>query len=60
MGWDEPRLVSLKELSQEEQDEYLPIDLGFLDLLWLPDLYPYNMKSVKKHELVLPLAGETE
>ena len=53
--WNEPRLVCPQNISQPNK---VPLDLQFLDHLWLPDLDIYNIKQVKEFKILKKLAGK--
>ena len=52
--WTEPRLIfphGSEELSK------VPLDLQFLDYLWLPDIDIYNIKAIQEFSVLKRLAG---
>ena len=46
-AWREPRLGAPPVV-----DDYFPLNHSFLELLWLPDIFIYNLKSIKKHTFI--------
>ena len=46
-AWKEPRLEAPPVVS-----DYFPLNHSFLELLWLPDIFIYNLKSIKKHTFI--------
>jgi len=52
--WNEPRLISPKDLGKQNK---VPLDLQFLEHLWLPDLDIYNVKHIKDFKVLKKLAG---
>ena len=48
LSWLEPRLV----VKSAEISDFFPIDKSFLELLWLPDAYIYNLQSIKQHSFI--------
>ena len=55
--WNEPRLISPNELGKQNK---VPLDLQFLEHLWLPDLDIYNVKHIKDFKVLKKLAGITQ
>ena len=41
-SWNEPRIIAPSNIS-----DHAPIDISFLKLLWIPDTYFLNLKSIK-------------
>ena len=41
-SWSEPRIIAPSNIS-----DHAPIDISFLKLLWIPDTYFLNLKSIK-------------
>ena len=52
--WTEPRLVCPDNSAEVSK---VPLDLQFLDHLWLPDLDIYNIKAIKEFTVLKRLAG---
>ena len=52
--WREPRLVCPHNISKQNK---VPLDLQFLDHLWLPDLEIYNIKQIQEFSILKKLAG---
>ena len=46
-AWKEPRLEAPPVVS-----DYFPLNHSFLELLWLPDIFIYNLKSIEKHAFI--------
>ena len=44
VSWDEPRLVSNVTYEPGEQ---VPVDMRFLDHLWVPNIFIYDLRSVR-------------
>ena len=38
---------------------YVPIDIGFVNNLWVPDVYIYHLKSIEVLDIFIPFAGES-
>ena len=55
--WNEPRLISPNDLGKQNK---VPLDLQFLEHLWLPDLDIYNVKHIKDFKVLKKLAGITQ
>ena len=47
LKWVEPRLIGPYNVP-----DYLPLDESYMKILWLPDLYIDNIKSIEKHSLL--------
>ena len=45
--WSEPRLEMLN-VSTLSEDDFVPLDLRFLECLWVPDVYIYSLKNIEK------------
>ena len=43
VSWDEPRLVSNLTYEPGEQ---VPVDMRFLDHLWVPNIFIYDLRSL--------------
>ena len=54
-SWVDPRIISLDQVDPAEK---IPIDIGFADDLWLPDIYIYDMKEITIPKYYIPFAGE--
>ena len=52
--WSEPRLTCPHNISEENK---VPLDLQFLDHLWLPDLEIYHVKQIQEFNILKKLAG---
>ena len=47
--WSEPRLEMLKDINSTlSDDDFVPLDLRFLECLWVPDIYIYRLKNIEK------------
>ena len=55
--WMEPRLQRNGTTSGSENQE-TPVDLKFLDKLWVPDVYFYDLKRLEDHMFLTKFAGE--
>ena len=55
--WNEPRLITPKNTGKQHK---VPLDLQFLEHLWLPDLDIYNVKHIKDFKVLKKLAGITQ
>ena len=51
-SWKEPRLITNTSTNQ-------PIDLSILNDLWKPDIYIYNLKSIRNHDFFADMAGKS-
>ena len=56
--WMEARLQRNGTTSGFENQE-TPVDLKFLDKLWVPDVYFYDLKRLEDHKFLTKFAGET-
>ena len=52
--WNEPRVISL----DSEKDVETPLDLSFLEHVWLPDLEILHLKEIKGYKVLKSLAGK--
>ena len=52
--WQEPRVIGPPP---PEDNPYVPIDLGFIDFLWVPDIYIYHLKSILVTRIFTQFAG---
>ena len=52
--WNEPRIISIGS----QKDVETPLDLSFLDHLWLPDLEILHLKEIKRYKVLKYLAGK--
>ena len=43
--------------SQEKDNPYVPIDLSLFDQLWVPDIYIYDLKSIRSYKIFSDFAG---
>ena len=55
--WMEARLQRNGTTSGFENQE-TPVDLKFLDKLWVPDVYFYDLKRLEDHMFLTKFAGE--
>ena len=55
--WMEARLQRNGTTSGFENQE-TPVDLKFLDKLWVPDVYFYDLKRLEDHKFLTKFAGE--
>ena len=53
--WNEPRIIAT---TPHDPDMLKPIDIGFVDSMWLPDIYIYDMKEIITPKFNIPFAGE--
>ena len=54
--WMEPRL--LRNGTTPGFNQETPVDLKFLDKLWVPDVYFYDLKRLEDHMFLTKFAGE--
>jgi len=54
--WEDSRIQGP---AQEDPEQMIPIDFGFVDSLWLPDVYIYDMKEILLSKFNIPFAGIT-
>ena len=52
--WKEPRLVCPQG---KRKSNKIPLDIQFLDHLWIPDLDIYNIKEIQEFKLLKKFAG---
>ena len=52
--WDEPRLVTNMTVDDEV---FTPIDLNFLNLMWVPNIFIYDLRTFKSLNVLKKLAG---
>ena len=50
--WHEPRMICPLCL-----EEYTPLDLSFLEKIWVPDVYIYNLKRISSTRILTDFAG---
>ena len=50
--WDEPRIIC-----PQCQTNYTPVDLSFMKILWVPDVYIYNLESISTSSIISDFAG---
>ncbi|XP_023344754.1 glycine receptor subunit alpha-1 [Eurytemora carolleeae] len=59
--WKEPRLhipeQLLEELNMKNSDAMFPVNVELVNLLWLPNVYIYNLKTFKVVEVLSKHAG---
>ena len=55
VSWKEPRLIAP---IPDDPNKLMPIDIGFIDHMWQPDIYIYDMKEIKFPKFNIPYAGE--
>ena len=53
--WNEPRLILGPQFGAKK--ELKPVSSGYLDKVWLPNIFVYNLKSYKVTEVFRKLAG---
>ena len=51
--WNEPRVISIGS----QKDVETPLDLSFLDYVWLPDLEILHLKEIRGYKVLKDLAG---
>ena len=51
--WNEPRIIAI----DSQKDAEIPVDLSFLDHVWLPDLEILHLKEIKGYKVLTSLAG---
>ncbi len=52
--WQDFRIIGT---SSDDPTAVIPIDSRFVESLWLPDLYIYNMKEILPKKFNIPFAG---
>ena len=52
--WNEPRFVTNNTVNNAT---YTPIDLNFLDHVWVPNIFIYDLKSYGAMNVLKKLAG---
>ena len=52
--WDDPRLVTNLTV---EDGVFTPIDLNFLNHMWVPNIFIYDLKSFEFMKVLKKLAG---
>ena len=52
--WNEPRFITNNTVSK---DDYTPIDLNFLNHLWVPNIFIYDLQSFAAMNVLKKLAG---
>lgn len=52
--WQEPRVLGPPP---PEDNPYVPIDLGLIDYLWVPDIYIYHLKTIQVLNIFTQFAG---
>lgn len=52
--WSEPRFITNKTV---DKDTYTPIDLNFLNHLWVPNIFIYDLQSFAAMSVLKKLAG---
>jgi hypothetical protein len=57
MIWKEPRLLRPDDVNNDHQASFKPLHLDFLDLLWTPDIYIRDMKSLQTNSILSKFAG---
>ena len=55
--WQESRIWTNNSI---EEDFWYPVSLEFLDLLWIPNIFIYNLKSFSSLQVLKRLAGENK
>ena len=54
--WEEPRLIQSEE-EKTKENPYVPIDLSLFEQLWVPDIYIYDLKSIRSYKIFTDFAG---
>jgi hypothetical protein len=52
--WQDHRILSL---ATDNSNAYVPIALSFMDHLWVPDVYFYDLKSIQTQNIISEFAG---
>ncbi len=39
------------------ENAYVPVDIGLIKFLWVPDIYIYHLKTIKVLNIFIPFAG---
>jgi hypothetical protein len=52
--WQEPRIVGP---DPPPDNPYVPIDIGFVKNLWVPDVYIYHLKKIEVLSVFIPFSG---
>ena len=52
--WEDPRLVTNLTV---EDDAFTPIDLNFLNHMWVPNIFIYDLRYFKSLNVLKKLAG---
>ena len=55
--WEEPRLIQSLSEEKTKENPYVPIDLSLFDQLWVPDIYIYDLKSIRSYKIFTDFAG---
>ena len=55
--WQESRIWTNNSI---EEDFWYPVSLEFLDYLWIPNIFIYNLKSFSSLQVLKRLAGENK
>jgi hypothetical protein len=55
--WEDSRIQGP---AQDDPTQMIPIDFGFVDSIWLPDIYIYDMKEILLSKFNIPFAGNTK
>ena len=50
--WEEPRLIA-----NSSNEIYVPVDISFFDELWVPDVYIYHLKQIRRYKIFTDFAG---
>ena len=53
--WQEPRIVGP---DPPPDNPYVPIDIGFVKNLWVPDVYIYHLKQIEVLSIFIPFSGD--
>ena len=56
--WKDPQLTGPYYCSKE--NDFTPVDLDMLPLIWVPDLYIYHLKSIKVLNVLREFAGRLQ
>jgi len=53
--WNELRLIGPAEVPDE--NVYIPIETGFVENLWLPDMYLWYLSDIEVIKFLIPFSG---
>jgi hypothetical protein len=54
--WNELRIIGPEETPGE--DVYIPIETGFVENLWVPDMYLWYLSELKVINFLIPFSGK--